>query len=933
MKKNSWIIASIFTFIILFLTIGYSAFNTDLEIGDILSYYKSNADIKITNISVDNVENNGLSEGELYDNNHINVSVSLPDQNSTITYLVDVTNFGGTYMVISKLEGLPSNLTYELSNYTLNKVICDDNNECVLGITKQLLLTIKYTSSGYDSTNTNYNLNIEFTFEEFEYTVYFDKGFGLPAEYQEVEYLESTGSQRINTKYLPKKNTRLEIDLSFSGTFKTGTSGTNAFVHSASGNDQFSVNFGAGSAQGNALFLWFDKSQAAGGSIFSLGITDKLRTNRNTMIYDAGNFSYGTAKKTAAVKTADHQNPFYIFGSSSKPFDRYNMKVYHLKLYESGELVAEYIPCYRISDGKTGMYNVVDRFFAPVIGTAEFNIGAEVTTNQENQGTMTPQKLRYNENTSLKLNSFSIIDKYFMWWNTDHKGQGKKFQDGENIVNLTDVSGTKIILYAQWLDRFNGAGTSESPYIINNIEDWLSLSYLVNLKNNSFENKNFEMSRNLDFLSTESYKDSETTFYGDINGDGNVNGIMTELSSGLGFPPIAQTTEFKGNFDGGNYTLSNLYIYNSTIGENQEPLNGALTSGHVSLFSKVNNGKISNIKVNGKLTSKIKINISGIVGKMTNGTIDNVENNSTVLLDCGSAGGMQIAGIVNVTNGDSQILNSRNTAKINVNDKTTNNTSSVGGIVSSSNGTLLIRNTFNSGEVSNGWRTGGIEGVISTNGAIVIMDKCYNTGKILKERGTNTSQSTYTAGLVGLVWADANQANYLYVINSYNNGEINSAITKNNSGLIGAVASRSSGYVVNSYNSGEVISTSSTSYASGIFTHSAAQTKKSYINNVFNYGSLSGTTHLYGIAYVAGSAYTINKAYYLDNVSTGSNKTNVTTSKTADEFNTQEFTDTLNSNLSNVNLDTLGTIKLATKYGVSLCPWKLGELGYPELEC
>ena len=49
-------------------------------------------------------------------------------------------------------------------------------------------------------------------------------------------------------------------------------------------------------------------------------------------------------------------------------------------------------------------------------------------------------------------------------------------------------------------------------------------------------------------------------------------------------------------------------------------------------------------------------------------------------------------------------------------------------------------------------------------------------------------------------------------------------------------------------------------------------------------------------------------------------------------FNSQEFVDLLNSNISTIDLDSSNSKKLATDYGISLCEWKLGDKGYPELD-
>ena len=82
----------------------------------------------------------------------------------------------------------------------------------------------------------------------------------MPDEYQEVEYIESTGTQRINTGYIPKTNTKMELDLSFSGDFdvSSGSVGTGTFFYSFSNGSVFSVNFGENESQGNILFTSHD---------------------------------------------------------------------------------------------------------------------------------------------------------------------------------------------------------------------------------------------------------------------------------------------------------------------------------------------------------------------------------------------------------------------------------------------------------------------------------------------------------------------------------------------------------------------------------------------------------------------------------------------------------------------------------------------------
>ena len=62
--------------------------------------------------------------------------------------------------------------------------------------------------------------------------------------YKEVEYIESTGTQYIDTGYIPKTNTKLELTLSFSGEFSQIGDNTAIFFSAEEQSDEFGINFG-----------------------------------------------------------------------------------------------------------------------------------------------------------------------------------------------------------------------------------------------------------------------------------------------------------------------------------------------------------------------------------------------------------------------------------------------------------------------------------------------------------------------------------------------------------------------------------------------------------------------------------------------------------------------------------------------------------------
>ena len=167
-KLNPIIIWSfIISICAILLTFGFSAFQTSLDLsGRVIA--RIQRDIRVTNISSPTTNQGSYSNWEDYNVDSISASVVLPNQNSTITYDVTITNIGNTEMGILDITGLPNNLDYTISNYNLKDPLCDDNNSslCMLGAVTTLQITISYKNNGFDSSNITYNLDMNFDFKE-----------------------------------------------------------------------------------------------------------------------------------------------------------------------------------------------------------------------------------------------------------------------------------------------------------------------------------------------------------------------------------------------------------------------------------------------------------------------------------------------------------------------------------------------------------------------------------------------------------------------------------------------------------------------------------------------------------------------------------------------------------------------------------------------
>ena len=79
-----------------------------------------------------------------------------------------------------------------------------------------------------------------------------------------------------------------------------------------------------------------------------------------------------------------------------------------------------------------------------------------------------------------------------------------------------------------------------NAYKLKKAEDLVCLSKLVNDDNITFENINIYLVDDIDVSDTNSYKNSNNKLYGDINGDGKIDGLKTELTTEKGFNPLRE---------------------------------------------------------------------------------------------------------------------------------------------------------------------------------------------------------------------------------------------------------------------------------------------------------------------------------------------------------------------------------------------------------
>ena len=145
-KSKVNILVLIIFMLVLSLTVGFSSFYSAMDIGSLSARVFVSKDIRVTGIRLSDTTSNAISNWQDYNVKSISTNIDLPNQDSTVTYQVDVTNIGNIEMGIYEITGIPNNLEYSISNYTLKEELCDsvDSTRCKLGSKTILNITLGY---------------------------------------------------------------------------------------------------------------------------------------------------------------------------------------------------------------------------------------------------------------------------------------------------------------------------------------------------------------------------------------------------------------------------------------------------------------------------------------------------------------------------------------------------------------------------------------------------------------------------------------------------------------------------------------------------------------------------------------------------------------------------------------------------------------------
>ncbi len=213
-----------------------------------------------------------------------------------------------------------------------------------------------------------------------------------------IEYIESTGTQHIDSRYYPTPNTHVKADYQYvafqnqNRVFGVSVSGGLYFHAYINGNGKFAYNLSDTTnwqelnAKGNTNRNLYDFNYIDNGGNHAYtiyGPDGSTTITKSPMV--------GTATKTAAATLAIAAQRTDAFGGVSAGEIAKNHRIYSMTFDEGASLTAALAPVVRVADGAVGLYDGVRDMFLPSASSVSYVPGPTVTTVERYTGTTLSQ--------------------------------------------------------------------------------------------------------------------------------------------------------------------------------------------------------------------------------------------------------------------------------------------------------------------------------------------------------------------------------------------------------------------------------------------------------------------------------------------------------------------------------------------------------------
>jgi len=191
----------------------------------------------------------------------------------------------------------------------------------------------------------------------------------LPDKYTLVEYIESTGTQYIDTGVKPNNNTRMVLDFE-----NTTTNTSDLYMLFGARNYYNNSAFGVAISSSRAYSYWENNAYTTYGFVLN---------TKKRMIYDVSADAFIIDNLSTKGNDVTFSTTYSIALLSLNSNTGYDTrcaigKIYSSQIYDNDVLVRDFVPCYRKSDGVIGLYDLVEGKFYSNLGSGNFIKGNDV---------------------------------------------------------------------------------------------------------------------------------------------------------------------------------------------------------------------------------------------------------------------------------------------------------------------------------------------------------------------------------------------------------------------------------------------------------------------------------------------------------------------------------------------------------------------------
>lgn len=195
----------------------------------------------------------------------------------------------------------------------------------------------------------------------------------LPEGYQELNYIESTGTQYIDTGVIPNPATDVEI----TAESIESTSATRYLFGVENGSARYLISVGASTG----VYMFTSGNPNSNRIVSSVNPYTNPRRHIHKIV-DGKYYIDDTLQGELTIATLQNAPSAWIFAASNATTvpagNRSKWRVYACTITQNNELVRDMIPAEHMEDGKVGMFDIANNVFYTNAGTDEFIAGAIV---------------------------------------------------------------------------------------------------------------------------------------------------------------------------------------------------------------------------------------------------------------------------------------------------------------------------------------------------------------------------------------------------------------------------------------------------------------------------------------------------------------------------------------------------------------------------